>query len=314
MNFGWIPPSERTEAQHEAHAEAAATMLPRGSLAHLAMGTPPVGTKVMLTDSWKAPAVVDAFGQPYPGWFQSTGCCVGVGGGNALQTLVCIEGTRSQDEKIFKVFWPLDYGISRYLSGDRGPGEGSLGSTFAKAVTANGVIDAASSGLPTIGTHDGMWSYGQATEMQWSDGSRIGQNWLTEAKKHVLKSATACGSATEVRDAILNGYPVTRAFSYFCNPGTAKVQDGALVGTYNGRGGHQESWLGYWNHSTLGEMIWEQNTWGQSVYGNDPGGGPAGGVWIKIADIDRMCRSGEAEIYAFSQFDGFPLQHDFNPW
>jgi hypothetical protein len=87
-----------------------------------------------------------------------------------------------------------------------------------------------------------------------------------------------------------------------------------LIGTYNGRGGHQESWLGYWNHPQEGELIYEMNQWGENAYGNDPGGGAAGGCWIRIVDVDKQCRSQYAEIYALSQYDGYPAQPEVFDW
>lgn len=92
----------------------------------------------------------------------------------------------------------------------------------------------------------------------------------------------------------------------FVNPGTARVVSGALVGSYNGRGGHQQSWLGYWNHPELGELIWEQNQWGANAYGADPGGGPAGGCWVRLSDVDQFCRDQYAEVYCLSQYEGYP--------
>lgn len=319
MELGWIHPDDRTLEQHEAHARAVAAMQPfyiKGPPA-----APAVGTKVLLTDTWKHPGVVSAIGKPFTGFRQLSGSCVGAAGGTVESTLCFTDVILRGDlENIVLPFWPLNYGRSRLYMGEHGPGEGSLGSTFAQSCREDGFLEWGTPGLPQYDTRNQYAlaaddKTAQSLEMQWSAGDKIDPKWLSLSRKHLIKTTSQLRSAAEVRDAIVNGYPVTRAFEYFCNPGTARVQDGALVGNYSGRGGHQESWLGYWNHPSLGELIWEQNQWGSSVYGDDPGGGPGGGCWQKFADVDRMCRGQYAEIFSFSQFDGYPAQQlNFSPW
>lgn len=234
--------------------------------------------------------------------------CVGVGGGNATQTLIMVDALiRNELEKIILAAWPYNYGRSRQLGGMNGQGEGSMGSTYAKSLALDGVSDwIASLGLPQV-TQGDQLLIGQQAEMQWSDGRKGSPELRTEAGQHKVISAPL-SSGAEVRDAIINGYPVTRAFSTFVNPNSASVRNGVLIGHYNGRGGHQESWLGYWNHPQNGELIFEMNQWGKAVYGKDPGGGADGGVWLSIDEVDRQCQSGE--IYALSQYDGYPAQPD----
>ena len=241
--------------------------------------------------------------------------CVGVGGGNMLFTLNATDVLlRGNVEGIVVPFWPLPYGRSRYYCGDRGQGEGSLGSTFAKAVMTDGTLDATESTLPPFTTTD-MYFWGEATEMKWSDGSAVPSNLLTESRTHIVKTATPLHSAQEVWDAIANGYPVTRAFEYFCNPNSDSIQgtgDNAVcMGKYDGQGGHQETWLGIYNHPTLGKLIWEQNTWGSTdqIYKADPAGGARGGVWQTFDNVDKMCQLSDSEVFAFSGFEGYPARN-----
>lgn len=309
--LGWIEPKDRTLGQHDAHAVAMATM-PKFAMPQQ-HGDLPVGQKILLTDTWKHPGVIRQLGFAYPGVHQLTGSCVGAGGGNMLFTLNATDVLLRNDmESIVVPFWPLTYGRSRFYCGDRGQGEGSLGSTFAKACQQDGVIDATESTLPQFTNSDAL-VWGESVEMKWSDGSAIASTFLTESRNHIVQTASPLHSAQEVWDSIANGYPVTRAFGYFCNPGSDSIQgtgdNAVLMGKYDGNGGHQETWLGIYNHPTLGKLIWEQNQWGKKVYGIDPAGGPAGGVWQKFDDVDRMCKSGEAEVFSFSGFTGYPARN-----
>lgn len=312
MDFpsGWIDFADRTDEQNAVHDRIVAKMP-----SFTAFGdTPPVGTKILLTDTWKDARVVKALGKTFGGWHQYTGSCVGVGGGNAAQTVNFLDAIlRKEPERITLLLWLYNYGQSRLRGGMRGRGEGSFGSTFAESLAQDGATEWSVDGvaLPVV-SGTGQFEVGQSVEMQWSDGAFAPQAVKQAAKPHKLISAPL-SSGVAVRDAIVNGYPVTRAFSTFVNPNTATVRNGALIGSYNGRGGHQESWLGYWNHPQEGELIYEMNQWGANAYGVDPGGGAAGGCWIRIADVDRQCRGG-GEIYALSQYDGYPAQPEVFDW
>lgn len=310
LPLGWIPFPERTDEEMAIHNNIVAAM-PAFSLVG---EKPPVGTKVLLTKLWNMPEVISALGFAFPGWHQYTGSCVGVGGGNVIQTVNFVDAfIRNELEKIILLFWPYNYGRSRLLGGMRGRGEGSFGSTFAKSCNEDGGTDWLKElNLPSYKIN-GQIEIGKAEELAWSDGTRAPQPVKDEASQHKFISAPI-RTGEQVRDSIINGYPVTRAFGSYVNPGTAKVKNGALIGTYNGRGGHQEGWLGYWNHPQNGELIYEMNQWGTNIYGNDPGEGQAGGCWISIDDVDKQCRSQYAEIYAFSSFDGYPAQPKIFDW
>lgn len=311
--LGFIEYQVRTNEQRDASDRVMAAM-PRFSMP--SQGKPEVGTKILLPDLWKHPKVVDALGFAYPGWHQITGSCVGVAGGDTCFTVCCVDVLRNNEpEKIVIPWWPYNYGRSRLLGGMRGKGEGSFGSTFAQSCVEDGTPDMRLPELvlPQPKNTDGL-ILGKQVELEWSDGTRASQPLRDEAKKRLIRTVTPVSSAEGVRDAILNGYGCTRAFSTYVNPGSATVKNGALVGRYNGRGGHQESWLGYWNHPQNGELIWEQNQWGLNVYGQDPGGGPLGGCWIPIDEVDRQCKAQYAEVFAFSQYEGYPAQPDVYDW
>lgn len=309
LPLGYIPVDARTDEQRKAHYEAVERMPSFG----LAGDKPPVGFRILLTDLWKHEKTIEGIGRPFLGWHQYTGSCVGVGGGNAMQsTLLADKLIRKEPEKAILVFWPYNYGRSRQRAGMNGRGEGSFGETFAASCSDDGACDWDGEKLPSVSEANGMFVIGKNAEYEWSDGNRAPQSVRSEGKQHKFISAPL-SSADSTRDAIVNGYGVTRAGMTFCNPNTARVQGDILVGSWNGRGGHQMSWLGYWNHPTLGEMFYEMNQWGANAYGKCPSGAAPGGVWIPRSLVDSFCRGGN-EVYALSNYDGYPARPEVFDW
>lgn len=307
-NFGWIPPDQRTRKQQKAH-EAAVAQMPE---LRIIGSTDYREGKALLYELWKHPQVVSAIGFEYPGTHQFSGCCVGAGGGNALFTLIVGDAvTRGEAENIVIPFWLLPYGRSRFYMGDTSPGEGSLGGTFAQAVREDGTLDAKQDGLPEFRNGDGL-EWGQGVEIAWSDGdARQTLDLLDASRQHRVSTTAECRGAGQVRDAIVNGYPVTIASGWGgrmqCK---TKGTPAVLLNDHAGEWAHQMSVHAWWDHPSLGEIFWIQNQWGQRVHGEDPAGGPGGGFWVLAKDIEWICRNGE--VFAFSQFNGFPAQHI--PW
>ena len=300
--FGWLAPILRTPVQLAAEAKAEAEM-PRFE--------PPRRKKepkqALLFELWKHPDVVAANGRPFTGIFQKTGSCVGAGGGNCWMTLACVEAVRVGDPEMPLIpFWLLPYGRSRYYLGDRSPGEGSSGGTFAKAATEDGTVPANSAGLPQPVEDDGMLTWNRGAEMAWSDGdAKQTMDLLSASRKHLVKSTAKCGSHTDVKAALQSGFPCTGASMYAHNGGKVQSDPPVLLGGKSGSWSHQMSILGWMEHPKLGDLFWLMNQWGASAHGKCPSGAPNGGVWITAKDCDFICRD---EVFAFSQFEGFPSQ------
>lgn len=302
--LGWVDFNDRTEETNVAHEKAVGDMP-----AFKIYGAQKTSLKkVVLTDLWSHPLVQQALGYKFPRIHQLTGSCVGAGGGNAVFTTISFEVVRLGDpEQIFVPLWLLNYGKSRQRAGFRGRGEGSIGSAFAESLRLDGVTMATLDGLPKFSNADGLvWS--ESVEMQWSDGASIPSQYLTDAKKHLIKTTAQCRNSDAVRDAILNGYPCTDACSGFVNRATVKgVGDEAVCfGDIDTNGGHQTSIQGWWEHPSFGELFLYQNNWPAQVYPKDPAGGAPCSVWISKKRMDWICRQGE--VYAISQYDGFPAQ------
>lgn len=312
MDFplGYVPVDQRTSEQQRLHNAIVERMPSFGLFGE----KPAIGFRILLTDLWAHEKTVESLGKPFSGWFQFTGSCVGVGGGNAQQsTLLADKLIRKEPEKPVLVLWPYNYGRSRQLGGMNGRGEGSFGDTFAKSASEDGTPDWDGDGLPTVVESNGMFAIGKQNELTWSDGNFAPQSVREEGKQHKFASAPL-SSADQVRDAIVNGYAVTRAGVVFCNPGSASVRGDVLIGQYNGRGGHQESWLGYWNHPQHGELFYEMNQWGANAYGKCPSGAAPGGCWMSRSAVDSFCKAQYAEVYAISNYEGYPARPEVFDW
>ena len=233
--------------------------------------------------------------------------CVGAGGGNTIFTVIAVDSIlRNDRESIVIPYWLIPYGRSRYYCGMTTPGEGSMGSAFAKAAKEDGVLDAKQSGLPTFENSDGL-IWGEKTEYSWSDGdARQTMDLLPQSRKHLIKTTAQCKNYDDVREALINGYPCTCASSWG-GLMQCPVTEGVLLSRKAGTWNHQQSIQAWWNHPKLGEIFWVQNQWGKNAHGKCPSGAPEGGYWVKKGDIDWMCNDGQ-EIFAFSQFEGFPSQ------
>ena len=303
--LGWIDWPERSPVMQQAHHAALAAM-PVYAAPPLYEASFP--EPLRLTDSWTHARVVAALGRPFRRWHQLTGSCVGAGAGNAMATLAFLDVLRRGDpERLLLPFWLAAYGESRRLAGMRGRGEGSLGSTMARAAVSLGFPDWSLSGLPVPTEGDGL-AYTEAVEYQWSDGAALADQWRQEATRHPVRTVSPCGSAADVRAAVANGYPVTLAYGSYVGRPRVEGSPPVLLGTFDSRGGHQVSIQGVWDHPSLGPLYLQPNQWPASVYPADPAGGPPCSCWLREADVDRVCRGGE--VYAWSQYDGYPAQPD----
>lgn len=314
-DFGWIPEEARDEVVSQGHQDAEQRILPR----FVITGTPNrdvyEADLVDLTKTWKHPDVVAANGAEFTGTHQLTGSCVGAGGGNMWTTLSFVDALIRSEAEIPKVcFWLLPYGRSRFYCGMKSPGEGSTGSCFARAAVEDGHLEYDRQGLPQPTDKSDGWIWGRSVEMAWSDGdARQTEDLLPTSRGFKIQTAAKCKDHNDVREALVNGYPVTCASMYAHNGG--KVQgsgkNACLIATRSGSWSHQMSILAWWKHPEFGELFWLMNQWGLRAHGVCPSGMPPGGVWIKASDVDWICRD---EVYAFSGNNGFPAPAKPIPW
>lgn len=305
-HLGWVPNQQRTLAQTHQHEDARNAM-PSFTI----RGKSNEAKKVIITDLWGHPTVTGKIGFKFPGFWQLTGSCVGVGLGNVLASVNFFEvAKKGEAEEINVPFWPLPYGRSRYYMGDRSPGEGSLGSTAAKAAKEDGCIRWDSrSELPRQNVGEQGLNITSNQEYAWSDGdANQTMKLLPESKQHLIRTVAPINNTDQLWEAISNWYPCTWACSYYV--GGARVQGSQVpvaLGKIDGSGGHQTSCQGIWEHPEFGRLFLYVNQW-QWVYPQCPSSSiPRVGCWVQEKTAAEIIREG-GECYAFSQHDGYPAQ------
>ncbi len=311
-NFGWIPPHLRTDAQQAAHYRALAEM-PRFRIEGKSRSEDPTVTEALLYKLWSHPHVISANGYAYPGIRQVTGSCVGVSYGGVVMTLSCVEAITKGEPEIAKIpFWLLSYGRGRLYLGMRSPGEGSSGTTQAKAAREDGDVEAARPGLPTWTTND-MLCWGERAELSWSDGDASQTiSLLPESRRHIVQTTAQCVDSDDVREAIINGYPCTAASMYAHDGGTVQGNPPILLARRRGSWSHQMHYIAWRMHPQFGPVYYEMNQWGLDAHGRCPSGAPPGGVWVLPADVDYTCRD---EVFAYSNRQGYPAPTpERSPW
>jgi hypothetical protein len=282
----------------------------------LAPLTVPVGTKVLLTDYWRKSEVVQDTGIEFTGYHQITGACVGASAGNAVNTLNMVQRMIADNPtKAFIAWWPYAYGRSRLFSGMPDPGEGSFDSVMGKVLRDEGVFSIEEEGqLPEFSTTDGFMLT-QSIELAWSDGdSHLVESCKPTACRHPVGGVASLYSAEDVKNAILNGYPVLEGCRKYVS--TASIRqagsDSYVRGTWDGNGGHSTCILGFWSHPRDGPLYLYSNQWPASTYPEDPAGGGRCCCWINERDMESLFQlgGGNGETMALSHLSYFPAQAD----
>lgn len=313
-NFGWvgfesdepkdetgkeIPGFTRTKQENEIHANIV-TAMPSFQI----QGQYKQLEKVFM---WETDRLALG-GKDWITYYQQQGSCVGNGWGQALQRVMTFETVRLNEPEEPKVpFWLLPYGKGRELGGMNNRGDGSFGSVQAEAGRKFGTPsnDSDQFRFPEPEIKSGGLTWGSKAELDWSVGRSIPREALDVAANHLIKTTATVRSADDAAKAIQNHYPMTIA-SGWGGQMQCQVQDGVLLNRRSGTWQHQMCVIGWWDHSSLGEIFYILNSWSPTAHGKCPTGAPEGGFWVKKADMDWICRNGEC--YALSQFDGYPAQ------
>lgn len=297
QTYGWIPPQDRTPEMNQADAEALAAM-PMFDI----VGSYSAGEYAKLFEAYQKIS-----GKESPGFIhQSTGSCVGAGGCNMTLTLQSVEILSGDAEEHKIPWWLFTYGEAREIAGMRGQGDGCFGSAWAKSATQKGFFAAdADDSLPKFQNRSGWYYLPQNTEYKWSDGYSIAPKWNELGKDHLIKTAAKINNSQQAAQALQNGYPLTCASMFGTRGPRVQGNPQVSLAEWDGQWAHQMSVHAWWDHPTLGEIFWIQNSWGPNAHPKCPSGAPAGGFWIKASTMDRICRD---EVFAFSAFDGFPAR------
>ena len=246
---------------------------------------------------WKF--VREVLGKDTPNYAQQTGDCVSMGAQNAVEHVACVEISNGESELFKRAFAPYLYYTSRVLIGKnqlRGRA-GSVGSWMAKAVEQYGVVPVDAEELPP---------YSGELADRWGDGNGSPEQWLDVGASHLITTTSRVNNWSELVEAIGNGYPVTIASNLGFN--MKPSSDG-----YHRRKGswaHQMCIVGVCDGSKPWAAI--RNSWGKDAHGQltdfETGDAwPLGTLRVRPEDLEPAFRSGE--LYAFSQFEGFPEQN-----
>ncbi len=307
VRCGWLHEGLRTREQNDYH-QAVESAMPRFAIRGR------FRTNERQYSLWKAGrAVLGNKGIPYI--WQKTGSCVGAGGGSSIMTLQCVEiAIKRQAEEFRWPWWLYTYGCSRQRGGLRGRGEGSFGGAFAKAATLDGMFELDPEGLPDLPNPTVTGGYAaldRETELKWSDGARIAQQWRAEGRQHLVRTVSRMRDVNDCIDALANGYPLTIASMLGWSPmvprpvGNPAVR---LVRQWSAQWAHQMFIDEFWDHPSLGPIFRCGNNWGPGAHGAPTGDEPAGGVYLTDDLLGRVLRTRDAEVYAFSAYDGFPAR------
>jgi hypothetical protein len=246
-------------------------------------------------------------GSDTPNWAQEAGSCVGEGARNASDYLSCTNiFILNKSEKFRPSHVPYHYGCMRVFIGREngvnfGGEDGGIGSFMADSVRKYGVLFCDEPNVPEY--------RGQASlARKWGAPPGPPKEFIPLAQKYLVKQTARITTWDQLVEAIVNGYPCTIAsmLSVQMKP--------------NSEGFHEETREG-WAHQMCIIGIddeWKdpyviiRNSWAD-VHGRikDFYTGeelPIGCIRVRKSVIERFLRDPDTEVFAFSQFDGFPEQ------
>lgn len=191
-----------------------------------------------------------------------------------------------------------------------------MGSSFAQSLHDDGVDkwpEDTSDTLPDyrrVGEHIEISS---RDELTWSSyRNRVVRAMLDKTranKEGKLGSAAELRSAMDIRGMNFNGYGVAFACNNFIGNAAIKGSgaNAAVVGKWNGRGGHQQWVFGFWDNPDLGPLYAVGNNWADNTYPHDPAGLPLCCCWVTESKVAAAFRL-DAEVYSLSRLNWFPAQ------
>ena len=134
---------------------------------------------------------------------------------------------------------------------------------------------------------------------------RIPKNvYITEAKKHQVRTISNVRTVDEARDALANGYALSVCSGY----GFSSRRDANGIAKRSGGWNHAMAWIACDDsRKTLNETLFlVQNSWGVWNSGPKLHDQPDGSFWIREKDARGMLSGGGA--WVFSDVEGFPAR------
>lgn len=225
---------------------------------------------------------------------QTTGDCVSHGTRNACDVSRAVEIHIHNERESW-----LARGATEAIYGARGHGgQGMSCARAAEFVSKHGGILVRKNykGVVDLTKYNGSLGAG------WG-GRGLPDKVIDLSNDHQIKTASLIKTVEEARDALANGYGINVCSNY----GFSNKRDSKGFAKVSGSWAHAMAWIAC--DDTNGEPAFlVQNSWGIWNSGGHPEWGPVpDGSFLIHADVAAgMLRQNGA--YAFSNFDGFPLQ------
>ena len=229
--------------------------------------------------------------------------CVGHGLCNAEWYLQFVQNIiKGKRETPVLPYEPYGYAQSRVCAGISGNSDGSTGTGAADASKLYGMLDSRIDGLPAFKDEAETITFSGSTDKSWGNRGAPSQ-YLTEGKKHLVKTVSLIRSSDDAAAALYNNYPLTLA-SDWGGKMMPDLREGVLLNSHADTWNHQMSCTNVWDHPILKIIFYIQNSWSATAHGRGPNGEPLGGFWILRKDMDYIIA--QQEVFAFSDEDGFP--------
>jgi hypothetical protein len=225
---------------------------------------------------------------------QTTGDCVSHGTRNAVDVTRAVEIDIDKEREAW-----IARGATEAIYGARGfSGEGMSCSRAAEFVSKIGGVLLRKNypGVCDFSKYNGSLGAG------WG-GRGLPDKVLDLANDHQIKTTSLVKTVEEARDALANGYGLAVCSNY----GFSSKRDSKGYAKTQGNWGHCMAWIAC--DDTQGDLSFlVQNSWGKWNDGGHPNWGPIpDGSFLIHSDVAAGMLS-QNGAYAFSGFDGFPLQ------
>jgi hypothetical protein len=296
-NFGWVPHAVRTPEQNKLNFDMIGAM-PQFKL----KGTGYYNTSGGQSQIWDCVRKLNS-GANLKALYQQIGSCVGHGLCNAEWYLMFVQNIiKGKRETPVLPYEPYGYAQSRVCAGISGNSDGSTGTGAADASKLYGILDSRIDGLPAFKDEAETITFSGNTDKSWGNRGAPSQ-YLTEGKKHLVKTVSLIRNSDDAIAALYNNYPLTLA-SDWGGKMMPDLKEGVLLNPHADTWNHQMSCTNVWDHPILKMIFYIQNSWSATAHGRGPNGEPLGGFWILRKDMDYIIA--QQEVFAFSDEDGFP--------
>ncbi len=243
-------------------------------------------------------------GAAYPNINQgSVGSCVGAGykhGADAVQATAILRGEAFAWKPVSA---EVIYAGSRVeIGGGRISGDGSVGAWAAKWVRDYGLVP-----MERHGSLD-LSAYSAARAREWGRrGAGVPDELEPLAKSHPVKTTALVRTASDVKRALSQGYPVVVC----SNQGFTMSRDARGFARPQGTWAHAMCFLG-WRNDRAGAFC--LNSWGDQAHTGPvwPADMPVAGFWVDEQTVGRMVAQGDS--FALSDVSGFPSRNPPLDW